>query len=656
MKSQSFLLRAAGIAAIAGLLAGCSTSQLTTLGGTTGKAGPAGLAIASSGAVRAGGAMRPDRGKSWMLPSKASCTYNGKLPPCGLLYVSNYYDDDVLVFQNDKLVGTLTGFDGPDGLCHDASGNVWIVNNLGQDIVEYAHGGTTQIKSLSDPGEFPLGCAVNPRTGAVVVTNIFTSGSGQGSVAVYHKAAGPPLILTDPDIYYVYFCGFDNEGNLYIDGFDTSGHFEFAQLPRNGHKFKNIALNGTIYWPGAIQWDGKYVVVGDQMYQDQVQSAAYQTTGVGGQIAGTTVFSGAQDVVGFDIKDTSIIGPDANLNIVGLYPYPAGGSATAKLGHFKHPYGATISTQHAPAGAAAPSTLAPEPFASPLFRAPHGTKERGWISPSVRFRRTVYVADDQEVLIFPQGPRNPAPIGKITDGVESAYGLCIDRYGSLYVANQYSNTVTVYPLGSTEPSQTYSEDLDRPLYPAVDSNQNLWVTNADNGTVVEYKHGTTTVKQVLQTPGTEADGLGFDVQGNLYVAYRSSGRGTGSIEEFNLHTGKGTLLGMSLNQPQGVVVTNAGTILTVETGGTSQTDRIDVFPPGYQIPTLEVGVKDIPTQLAIDSHETTLFVSSLEHDDIYASPYPLLNPNGSPNVLHEEISVGNYGVVQGLALSDGQIF
>jgi hypothetical protein len=46
----------------------------------------------------------------------------------------------------------------------------------------------------------------------------------------------------------------------------------------------------------------------------------------------------------------------------------------------------------------------------------------------------------------------------------------------------------------------------------------------------------------------------------------------------------------------------------------------------------------------------------LEHDDIYASPYPLLNPNGSPNVLHEEISVGNYGVVQGLALSDGQIF
>jgi sugar lactone lactonase YvrE len=313
---------------------------------------------------------------------------------------------------------------------------------------------------------------------------------------------------------------------------------------------------------------------------------------------------------------------------------------------------AACSSADTPTGVADPSMRAPRPFASPAFRAHRGTKERGWISPSVRFRRTVYVADDTQILIYPQGPRNPAPIGTITNGVESAYGLCIDRYGNLYVANQYGNNVTVYPLGSTEPSQTYSEDLDRPLYPALDSNQNLWVTNADNGTVVEYKHGSTKAKQVFQTPGSEADGLDFDVQGNLYVAYRTSGKGTGSIEEFDHRTRKGTVLGMSLNQPQAVVVTSAGTILTVETGGT---DRIDVFPPGYQVPTLEVGVVDVPTQLAIDSHDNTLFVSSLAHDDVYTSPYPLLNPNGSPNVLHEKISVGG-GLVQGLALSDGQTF
>jgi hypothetical protein len=345
MNSQRFLTRTAATAAVAALLAACSNSQFTTPGVTTGPAGPARFAVTSSGAVRGGSMMHRDRGRSWMLPSAASCAYNGKLPPCGLLYVSNYYDDEVLVFKNDKLAGTLTGFDGPDGLCHDRSGDIWVTNNLGQDIVEYAHGGTAQVKALSDPGEYPLACAVNPRPGAIAVTNIFTSGSGQGNVAIYHKAAGPPTILTDSDIYYVYFCGFDDQSNLYIDGLNTTGHFEFAELPRGEFKFKNITLNTTIYWPGAIQWDGKYVVVGDQMYQDEAESAAYQTTGAGGKIVGTTVFSGAQDVVGFAIKDTSIIAPDANLNVVGLYRYPQGGTSTAQLDHFKHPYGATVSTQ-----------------------------------------------------------------------------------------------------------------------------------------------------------------------------------------------------------------------------------------------------------------------------------------------------------------------
>jgi hypothetical protein len=34
----------------------------------------------------------------------------------------------------------------------------------------------------------------------------------------------------------------------------------------------------------------------------------------------------------------------------------------------------------------------------------------------------------------------------------------------------------------------------------------------------------------------------------------------------------------------------------------------------------------------------------------------LLNPNGSPNVLHEKIRVNGYGIVQGMALSNGQVF
>jgi hypothetical protein len=340
MTTLASIKRAAALLAAA-LFAACGGSQLKPLGGI---AGPAGLVVEKSGAVRsAGDAMRPDRGRSWMLAPNTRCGYDEILPPCGLLYVSNYHNNDVLVFQHDKLVGTLTGLRGPDGVCPDKAGHVWIVNNLGANIVEYAHGGTSPIATLQDPGVYPLGCAVNPITGALAVTNIFTTGSGQGSVAIYHHASGNPLILTDPDIFYVYFCGFDSAGNLFIDGRDTSGGFKFAELPRNKYKFKNITLDQTIYFPGAIQWDRKHIVVGDQRYQNSEASAIYQTTGAGGQVVGTTVFTGARDVVGYWIEATSVIGPDVKLNVVGLYRYPAGGRATVRVHQLDHPYGATVS-------------------------------------------------------------------------------------------------------------------------------------------------------------------------------------------------------------------------------------------------------------------------------------------------------------------------
>jgi DNA-binding beta-propeller fold protein YncE len=139
----------------------------------------------------------------------------------------------------------------------------------------------------------------------------------------------------------------------------------------------------------------------------------------------------------------------------------------------------------------------------------------------------------------------------------------------------------------------------------------------------------------------------------LYVAYRLSPHGSGSIEEFAAGSSQGSILGMSINEPQSVVVDSSGTILTVETGGTN---RIDVFPPGYQTPTLEVDVRDAPTQIAISRNQHSLWVSSFAKGRIFSSPYPLLNPNGSPNVLHEKIRVKSYGSVQGMALSDGQVF
>jgi DNA-binding beta-propeller fold protein YncE len=141
---------------------------------------------------------------------------------------------------------------------------------------------------------------------------------------------------------------------------------------------------------------------------------------------------------------------------------------------------------------------------------------------------------------------------------------------------------------------------------------------------LEYLGGAVNHYLVLQTPGVEADGLALDQQGNLYVAYRTSPVGPGSIDEFAPFATEGTVLGMTLNQPQGVIVDNSGNVVTVETGGTN---RIDVFPPGSQTASLELPMPqgNTPTQLAIDSKEKFLYVSSFTSSAVFRAAYPLPN-------------------------------
>jgi len=304
-----------------------------------------------SGAAKAGlMAMHLHRGHSWMAPG---------VTKQDLLYVSNINAGSVAVYSypEGKLVGTLTGFHQPDGLCSDKKGDVWIVNSenshSGEDIVEYKHGGKTPIATLDDYGQDLVGCSVDPTTGDLAVTNIVSYSNAQGSVAIYTHAKGTPKLYTDPQMFAVYFCGYDDKGNLYVDGTQVvqSGVFQFAELPKGKTKFTNIALKGaTIHFPGNVRWDGKYMAVGDQEYTQlssgNDESAIYQTTGAGGKIVGKTVLKGSGDIIGFSIEGKTVIGPDVQWKGEGnafIWNYPAGGKPIKTLKGFDGPYGSAVS-------------------------------------------------------------------------------------------------------------------------------------------------------------------------------------------------------------------------------------------------------------------------------------------------------------------------
>lgn len=127
----------------------------------------------------------PALSQSWMAPEAAKQQ---------LLYVSTP-DGEVSVWSYPyyKELGTVTGFQAPEGLCVDAAGDVFVTETEGQDVREYAHGSLTPKATLKDPGYTPVSCAVDPTTGNLAVANSgpFT-GSGPGNVAFYEGAAGNP--------------------------------------------------------------------------------------------------------------------------------------------------------------------------------------------------------------------------------------------------------------------------------------------------------------------------------------------------------------------------------------------------------------------------------------------------------------------------------
>jgi hypothetical protein len=246
-----------------------------------------------------------------------------------LLYVGgNSGDVTVYSYPRGRLLGTLTGFYLPAGECVDKAGNVFITDlGLGK-IFEYRHGGKKPIQTLQSGANGPAGCAIDPTTGNLAVT--YLGGAGSGYVAIFPNAQGTATTYTDPNIYDYYWCGYDPQGNLYVDGQAYNPRpFKFAELPKGSGTFTDITLNQKINWPAGVQWDGKYVAVGDQATSIIYQFAISGSTG---SLEGTTALNGGQYVQQFWIQGTRVIGGDSgSYNNVHYWNYPAGGNPTKTI-------------------------------------------------------------------------------------------------------------------------------------------------------------------------------------------------------------------------------------------------------------------------------------------------------------------------------------
>lgn len=297
----------------------------------------AGCSASPTSAPHSGAGTVPFEKASWVSPSAR----HGDL-----LYISNIGDASVTIYSWPKgeLVGSLSGFFvEPEGLCSDNDGNVFITDDYLAETLEFAHGSSTLNQTLTDPGYVPNGCAVNPASGDLAVANKIgptrrSSRLGRGSVAIYKNASGTPINFVSHDVYSEYFCGYDANGDLFVDGYSANArHARFAELPNGSGSLHTLKLNRHIDYVGGVQWDGQYLAIGDVHRIRRFSIAADR-----GTEAGSTPLRGATPVEQFTIQGSRVVGPD-EVNAV-IWSYPTGGSPIKVLTQdLDFPVGSAIS-------------------------------------------------------------------------------------------------------------------------------------------------------------------------------------------------------------------------------------------------------------------------------------------------------------------------
>ncbi len=356
-KSAAYAL---GVVAAAALFAACSggtqSSALAPTSATNAqRSGASPLhhnALGAFNTVKQPGQAHPDHHKSWVSPDI-------KKEP-RLAFFSDVDNQDVYIYSLPKLTlkGTLTGFSEPQGMCSDTSGNVYVANTGTEQVLEISRTGSI-VNTYTDTYGYPVGCAYDPATGNLAVMDIFGF-YGAGQVLVYASPSATPTILSNPAQYFYYFGGYGPNSVLWADGRDSYGTYMVSACGASSCNTVTLS-GGTIYFPGAVQWDHvrSNWVLFDQVCGDTEAACSYAVSDSGVLGTPTTYLNAeggnvcdmTQGVIAGD-RLKFVVGGDYEYcgtvsSSVGRWAYPAGGEPTnsGTLPSYALPDGAAVSSK-----------------------------------------------------------------------------------------------------------------------------------------------------------------------------------------------------------------------------------------------------------------------------------------------------------------------
>lgn len=245
-----------------------------------------------------------------------------------LLYVVTSDGIDILAYPGYKKIGTLWAGRHAFGPITSNPSNGNILVDVGAVIDEYAHGGRSPIAQIGPvDGYAAIDYAFDPNSGDIAVA--YSGGEG-GMVDVYTSPSGTPATYDVPNMAWPAFVGYDNQGNLFVDGRSTAnGPDVLAELVKGAGGFNGLSLNTSIENMGSIQWDGSNITVASGATIDQLSISGSNAT-----VVGTTNLSGAWArwpiywIQGGTIIGDHVTTPHThNGRFLGLWNYPQGGKA-----------------------------------------------------------------------------------------------------------------------------------------------------------------------------------------------------------------------------------------------------------------------------------------------------------------------------------------
>ena len=280
-----------------------------------------------------GGVQQPGQSAYAPQTHRISPPQSSKAMQGDLLYVPGGCESTcILSYPSGKLVGSTTGL-GTFGACGDGKGNVFIAD--GAAIDEYTHGGTTPINTFALPGR-AYSCGVDPQSGNLAVAYVDLS-SGNSGVAVFPNAQEPPSYYA-ASILAVY-CGYDNNGNLFVTGEGEHGDPAMAELAKGSQSLSAVSVSPSPNgFAGQVQWDGKQLTLEVLGVKKGVLLERLKVSGSTATVVGVTKFKGVTRTAEASWIQGNLIfipygvfgeGPYANK--IGVWKYPRGGKLVAKF-------------------------------------------------------------------------------------------------------------------------------------------------------------------------------------------------------------------------------------------------------------------------------------------------------------------------------------